>query len=1077
MRLFVGAEERKTAFERNLLPDFADWLVDEIEERQPDVLIPAETKGARVLDAALTYAGERGVTPGAPVIYKPALDFIPVETLKKYKALSVEDAVHTGESLKRHSDAIKGHQIGRVSAVACMGWGSSVPQADVDCFMRVDDELYNAFLWQLAELVTAPGLPPEVDHFLFELRFPNRFERGWESLREAIAPFGQLTIDGPSHKGAEFQTLTLHQPELLSAAASDALAGPNKIRFFPDPDGERVFVVPISFLSLEVGPELKEHTKLTKPHATGILARAGLADSEVAAQLVEASCQRDPQTVFRIAAAAREIEMVEGVAGILARFMPKSTIEPDLEGFERLFGPTAGGRLCATVIRRIEEAGARETPQSNVPEPVDPPAYLDRAVADKTKELAKELKEFHDQAEDPGERRGWSMRTLAQKIGDTGGTTISRCVDFGLANTTIVPFTAEIPLPNGARLIERHYRVSEHNRDAERPYLTLDKIRLEKAEQALALICHRITINCPAYADGQVPLGLLTQIVAILRPLVLKQHGLTLEARPTDAGLELIALDSYEPIRVKDITSAYFKVEFPADRPPLVTVSPTFHAEYDAERLLLDLERITEPIEADVDELVWFINELGETERDDLFDGWAMSTDQRLGLTHVRVSLEEAVREARLPLALILRGEDHESSSGMVEEVDTHTEEARAKLKLLRGDWDIPAYDRWKRKGSRREGRMRAALNALPPVDPGAGPTTDPASFYRVPATLIDSLDRVAGLIEVLDRASARRWAGGGDEEVREAAVFVARSAAAVECGLISLADPDDAPPSVPGDADKAIHQVAEQLDDLLERLAAFFGAAAGTFCGEDGIRRPGRVIGGVREATVLSLDVAGSTVHGEVREERAHNRWLRQGLAVAAQWTRAFGGWELADRRGDELFVEYETDGDAAALAACALLVHSAALRSLESKEVGWRFHNAIDSGKVEDATGNNAMGSCLNLAAKLAKTGDAKEENEQVLVATRAAGHTATDLREAAFAVRGEERVTVVDDDGVSQVSETPWILASAKAVEAYCENLERINEDLEAEIAVQVDGAVEEAPPATEEAGDDEPGAEAV
>jgi hypothetical protein len=159
--------------------------------------------------------------------------------------------------------------------------------------------------------------------------------------------------------------------------------------------------VPISFLSLEVGPKLKEHTKLTKADATGILVRAGLENSEVAAQLVEGSCQRDPQTVFRIAAAAREIEMVEGLEGILARFLPEAIIEADREGFERLFGPTAGSRLCATATRRIKEAGARETPQPDVPVPGDPPVYLDRTVADNTTALAEELKAFHEQAGGP----------------------------------------------------------------------------------------------------------------------------------------------------------------------------------------------------------------------------------------------------------------------------------------------------------------------------------------------------------------------------------------------------------------------------------------------------------------------------------------------------------------------------------------------------------------------------------------------------------------------------------------------------------------------------------------------------
>jgi hypothetical protein len=1057
MRLF-SAEERKTAFERNLLPDFAGWLIDEIDRRKPDVLIPAETKGARVLDAALAYAvHEFGVSPRVPVIYKSALDFIPLATLAEYKALIVEDAVHTGDSLKRHRGAIKGHPIDQISAVACMGWGRSLLQADVDCFMRVDEDLYNKFLWQLAELVTAPGLPPEVDHFLFELRFPTRFERGWDLLREAIARYGELTVDGPSHKRGAFQTLTLHQPDLLSAAALDPLAGPNKIRFFPDPDGERVFVVPISFLSLDVGRELHGHTKISKRDAREILARAGLGDSEVGAQLIEASCQRDAHTVFRIAAAAREIEMVEGVAGILARFQPGTTIAADLEGFERLFGTTAGSRLGATATRRIKEAGAWETPQPNVPAAGDSPVYLDRTVADNTTFLAEKLKAFHDAAEDPSERRGWSMRTLAEKIGDLAGTMTSRCVDFGLANTTIVPFTADVTLDNGSLLVERHYRVSEHNRDAERPYLTLDKICLEKAEQALALICHRITKQCLAYEDGHVPVELLTQIVAILRPLVLEQRGLTLEARPTGAGLELVVLDSYEPIGLDGAPSTYFKV-VDSDDGPVVVVTKEFRDSYDAEQLTLDLERITEPIEADVDELVHFINELEATEREDLFRGWAMSTDQRLGLTHVRASLEKALREACPPLALILRGEDHDPSSGLAERVGIHTEEAREKLKLLRDGWSSPAYDRWDPKGGRREGRMRAALNAPP----------EPPSFYRVPAALIDSLDWIVGLIEVLDRASSGRWAGGGEEEAREAATFVAASAAAVERGLLSLADPDPAPPNLPGDAAKAIHQVAERLDDLLERMAAFFAATAGTFCGEDGNRRPGRGVGRTRQATVLSLDVAGSTVHGEVREERAHNRWLREGLNLAAQWTRAFGGWELADRPGDELTVEFEIDGDAAPLAACALLDHSGALRSLGSNEVGWGFHNAIDSGNVEDADGGNAMGSCLNLAAKLAKTGDAKGENEQVLVTRRAAEHCATDLSEAGFATRGDERVLATGDDGSEEVRETPWVLDAGKAVEAYCENLAAINEGLAAEIAARGAGAVEDPGPAAEEPG---------
>jgi hypothetical protein len=88
---------------------------------------------------------------------------------------------------------------------------------------------------------------------------------------------------------------------------------------------------------------------------------------------------------------------------------------------------------------------------------------------------------------------------------------------------------------------------------------------------------------------------LLTQIVAILRPLVLEQHGLTLGARPTDAGLELIVLDSYEPVGLDGASFSYFKVVAGDDDEPAMVVTKGFRDAYEAERLTLDLERITEP--------------------------------------------------------------------------------------------------------------------------------------------------------------------------------------------------------------------------------------------------------------------------------------------------------------------------------------------------------------------------------------------------------------------------------------------------------------------------------------------------
>jgi hypothetical protein len=112
------------------------------------------------------------------------------------------------------------------------------------------------------------------------------------------------------------------------------------------------------------------------------------------------------------------------------------------------------------------------------------------------------------------------MQEVAAELPGEDPLLASRCVDFGLALTTLVPYIAETPSEDATALdVERRYRVSENNRGHERPYVSLDTIRREKSEEGLALVCRRVQERWAAYRDRPVPVTVLAPLVAIMQPL------------------------------------------------------------------------------------------------------------------------------------------------------------------------------------------------------------------------------------------------------------------------------------------------------------------------------------------------------------------------------------------------------------------------------------------------------------------------------------------------------------------------------------------------------------------------------
>lgn len=1028
----------KSAFEHNLLPGFAEWAIEEIERRRPDYLIPAETKGARVLDAALAFAREElGARISIPVIYGSALAYLPPETLRSARVMVVDDAVRSGSNLRRHSDQISAHGVAEIDAIVCVGCSfEGERRPDVACYLEVEEKLYQRYAWQLTESVVARGLPPEVDHFLLELKLQERLPDGWAKLAELLSRHGTLTVDGPEHRRDELQPMTLHFPRLPGAVAANEISdGAYKLRFFADPENDRVLVVPIFLSSLTLGG-VAPGERVSRAHAQEVVAAELGGLSPIAEQLLAGMQTPDPRTLFRALSVCREVEMAAGLARLLSSERAAS-LRVQADVFERLFGARVGSAVGAHVASEISAGLEQAETSSDALGPAEPPLFLDGDVATATNGIAQDLKRLYDQeadapAHDPPDLVGLPMRKVAAELPGEDPLLASRCVDFGLALTTLVPYIAETPTGDGTALhIERRYRVSENNRGHERPYVSLDTIRGEKSEEALALICRRVQERWEAYRDSPVPVAVLAPLVGVMQPLVLAGQRIALKASPVaeEDGVELILLDTVEQVRIDETTSGRFSVE-----PGGVEPKPDFERIYRAQELWLDFDECTETIENGLDLVIDLLSRAGVEGRSDLLECWALCTDRRLGLSHVRFSLDAALRILRRPLSLIQGGGEHERSRGLDELVRPALDAAARKLELLRTDWSEPARTAIPAPSGRSEERLMSSLGA----------PREAEELYGMAGSLVSLLGALAELVERLDAASFAAGHGEAGEVERRVAQEAHTWSARVRQALVSLGEEEPRAAKVASEPRLAIADAAVELLDLLELIGAFAAALSGSYCGQRGARLAPPNAEDARHAAILSLDLTGATPRAEsARNARANKQWVGEGLNLGAQWTRAFGGYEFSDRKGDELTVEF-ADGDGAALAGAAVLVHTAALRSSGVDELRWEFHTGVDCGEIDDDDGSNVIGSPVNRAVKLAKNADAQAQGRYVPIADEGARHCSASLRTEPLSTGGEEVL-------LGEIRLQPTLLDSREAIRSVTSRVqaaaERMSDELPA------------------------------
>jgi hypothetical protein len=976
-----------------VLPGFAVWLVEEVERLRPDCLVPAETKGARLLETVLGYARDILGTPiDVPVLYGTALPFVGREKLRGSRILILDDAVQTGSTLDLHRKRLEAYGAIDVKAVACIA-GADVERvrSEVDSYVTLNRGLYDEYVWQLTDLVVARGLPPEVDHLVFEVRLPERLAAAWPALMALLARHGTLTVDGPAERRQEPTGMTLHFPDLPGSARvgdDGTQDGARKLRFFPDPANDRVFVVPVSFPALRVPASAPD--SLSPGAALELIESTMGHAGSLGALLVAEAETLDNETIFRALSACMEVDMVASLAQELGRVFPEGvSIACQDELVRRLYGPDASGPVAGVLADEIAK-GLAEGRTGDTAEGVTadqpPTLYLDHGIAEATRSVARGLKRLYDehsdeQGRDSTRRLGMALHEIAETLdGDT--LLASRCVDYGLALTALVPYVDDDPLEDGSILMRRKYRVSEPNRGRGAPYSDVEMVEREVSEEALVLIA----VRAKAVMGGAAISGdAIASLVAILEPLVLEEHAIQLCARPGLQGHEILLSDRNLPVPLDDASPLYTVLDDGG------IVPTTRFTTLDREnRLKLDVRKCAEVIEDHIDDVAPVVLADGA---EALRQAWGMTADRCLGLSHVRHSLDAALSEMETPLKLVLRGVAHESSSGVAGRANKATAAALTQLSLLADDWSAPARERWSRPNEpRRSKRLLAGL--LAPRG-----TTTVYDFSRSLATLVSALGT---LVERLDAASAREWieSGTAGGAAGDTLLWCAR----IRRALTSLKTDDGSLPETPADARDAITLAAEDLLDVLDRLRAFTGALAGDYRGPDHVVAADQQ--DERDGTTLSIDIAGSSRHGNTHEPQANKEWQEDGLNRAAQWARAFGGEERRPRKGDELWAEFDAGADGAMLAAAAIQQHADALRATAVDELTWRYHAAVDHGRMHASTVDNTIARCLNTSSKLAKACDRDGESGGVFTIRETLDRCSPALREDGDIVAALER-----------------------------------------------------------------------
>ncbi len=1031
-----------SAFERTLLPGFAKWLTARLQSTRPDVLIPAETKGARLLEAASDYARRELGTPiQVPILYRTALAYVEPDVLREGTAMLLDDARRSGGSLDRHRKRVQDWGVENVVEAVCIALNTGEESGSEDWFEVVEDDgLYREYVWQLTEMVCTGGLPPEVDHHVFEMRLPGPLAVVWGELEAALSQFGALGFDAPEREWGNVRGLTLHFPELPGVSRYPVegpvrATGPNKVRLFPNEATGAVHVVPVHFPALELPAAARKELDVarTREMVRGWCGREG----SVGELLAEAASRRDPEVVFRLLAATAEADLAAGLARVVGAAFGGEGVEivPQREPFRRLYGAAVGERVAAQMETEVAcaLAGDGAAVELVADEPVAP-FFLSAELVERTRDVAEGLQLLYEERSREenlaaGEPVGRSMPEIAARLQpvEAGDDPLmgSRCVDLGLAMTTLVPFVREEAGEASVRL-ERCYRVSEANRDF--PFEDIATVHQKIGEELLAFCADYLGKHSVRFRNSPLPLQIATDLIAIMRPR-LRQLELPLEVVPRQPNRVLALRCNPEIVGPREIESAFFVLS-DADE---VVPSVYFAELCEHDRLRIDRWQITERVEDFLDLMRPVLDSLPEDRRGAVLAGWAMSGDGHLGMTHVRAALRAILARAEPVLGRILRSEVHEPAVDLVGGATTIRECARSDLEILGGDWTSEAEECWGFVPKRAERLLDAAAQP------------DDRWLLSLSGALLDAAVTACHLTARLDEISGRVLRREEAPDDPERLAEVGRGCAAIWRALRSLEDAE-VPAAREEETRGSIIRVGERLELAIANIDAFGSALVGEFRGPRKLREEA-VGDNARERAILFMDLADSFRHSLEQPDDRDHAWKTGALGCAAQWGRAFGGAEPRIREGDAMWLEFEDVG-AAILCGAAIQMHARDLRSTLPEHERWSLRMAVDFGTIRDGEGGNAIGKRLDRAAKLAKALTDPASTERVLVTPEAAKLESGPSCSAPVAVPYGERLELVETEAEGGSLE-PLTVDARKAVGALSEHLKLTAARLEGEL----------------------------
>ncbi|HVY79065.1 MAG TPA: hypothetical protein VG898_11215 [Solirubrobacterales bacterium] len=1044
----------RSTFERNVLPAFARWFVNRLDACRPDYLVPAETKGARLLEAVSEYArNELGTAIQVPIVYRTALAYIDAEELRGCRVMILDDARRTGSSLARHRERVEAWGVEEIQEAVCVAYGED-GEDDESCFRVISDrELYREYIWQLTELICARGLPPEVDHHIFEMRLPGSLPLIWGEVEAALGQFGVLGVDAPERDWGEVRGLTLHVPRLPGVAAhpSEGVVrdeGPNKLRLFPADSGSLVHVVPVSFPAIDLpaaaGDGLAVET--VQEIVAGWTGRSG----SVGDFLARAARRLDPEGVLRMVSASAETDLVCGMARVLAAvFSDKAiSIRPQGAQFVRLYGPEQGPRVASQMAMEVDAAGRGVPVQLERGEQAVP-LFLTADVVDRTEKLAEGLKgEYDRRAAEPDfcadEQVGKSMPEIAAAVGRNGADSLmaSRCVDFGLAMTTLVPYIDEVPIESGIRVL-RKYRVSETNKDKMFAFEDISVVYQRIGEETLAYFSSYLADHSKRFRDSNLPLDVAAGLIGVMRSL-LEKMKIPLGVEP---GNPLVVALRRKPeiVGPREVESEYFELEG-AGGTTCIVPSPRFLEKCGEDELRIDRWDITESLENFLDLMLPLIDGIEPRERlDEVLRGWAMSSDRMLGLTHAHGAMERLVEPLEMALNRVVRGNPHEEAVGLASEVHGICDSAQQDVRTLAGDWAVAAESCWDRHSKRVTGLLRSGA---PPADTG--------SLFDLPLALFSAAAATGYLTARLDRISARVWRGQEEAEDGEKIDEIGRKCRELQRALASLEEVPETARDATATRDSIV-AVADELQRLVGTLGAFGAALAGDFRGPKGVRH---VQDGEneRDRVILFMDLAGSFVHAIEHSPEENHAWKELALGCAAQWGKAFGAGEPHDREGDAMWLELEDVGSAL-LCGATIQMHAHALRSTSVPQLQWSLRMAVDFGRIKNGDGGNAIGLALDRPATLAKKVRDEDSVERVFVTPDALKRCSGAVREEPVCCPLGEVIELAETEG-DGASMEPSSIDAERAVAALASKIDavaaRLIEDGASELDATVEGA---------------------